>query len=86
MGLSGQDIAFIVEKLNEHLQLKMTVVEFDEKSNNPGELQKLFIDVLASLQRDMETLINDSPDVKISRMRDFIIRILGLKHLREENP
>lgn len=80
------EIEFIVEKLNEHLNLNLTIVAFDELSSDPQKLLQLFNDVLCLLHdRHKVDLSQEPQEQTVKRILDFLIQILGMKHLKDED-
>jgi hypothetical protein len=87
-GIGSNEIAFMVEKLNSTLGMDLTMVSFDElASRHPRQLLALLNKLLTHLAPDkMNVDIDKEPPQQTSeRIRDFLVRILGMKHLKEQN-
>ena len=83
---SGEDINFIVEKLNEVLQLNLTLVSFDELSGEPHKLLQLLNTLLASLSSIHNVdLSKEQPEATVVRIKDFLITVLGMKQLKDDD-
>ncbi len=86
MPISGQEISFIVEKLNQYIRTKFTLVAFDELSNS-SKLLQLLQDVLSALNNEAPEqldLSKENQEATLTRIKDFLIRILGLRQLRDQ--
>lgn len=59
---SADPVIFIVRKLNEHFKLKLTLVDFDEKS--PTELLQTLNDVLAALEPSLACDVRDGHNMQ----------------------
>jgi hypothetical protein len=83
-GVGSNDIQFMVEKLNTSLGMNLTMVSFDELSRNPRQLLALLNKLLAHLSDKMNVDIEKEPPQQTAdRIREFCVRILGMKHLKD---
>eukprot|EP01027_Heterolobosea_sp_BB2_P006031 GEZU01009157.1.p1 GENE.GEZU01009157.1~~GEZU01009157.1.p1 ORF type:complete len:103 (-),score=17.21 GEZU01009157.1:27-335(-) len=80
MNITSDEIAFIVERLNEVLRLDLTLVGLDEKSGQ--DLLQILNDVLSTLDSSQNVELRDEgAEMTASRILDFVGRILNMKQL-----
>lgn len=84
---ASNEISFIVERLNDILKQSFTLFSFDELSGDGRKLLHVFNELLASLSPlNNVDISKEQPEQTITRIRDFLITVLGMKQLKEEDP
>ncbi|KAG2375064.1 hypothetical protein C9374_010068 [Naegleria lovaniensis] len=86
-GHGSEDIEMMVQVLNKHLKMNLTLVSFDElSSSKPSRLLDLLNNLIGYLSSDYKGDLNkEAPEQTFQRVMHFLVVILGFKHLRQEN-
>ena len=85
-GHGSDDITFIVNKLNDVLKLKLTLVTFDELTHNQ-ELLPLFQQLLVYLSPEQKVdLSKENPDDTVKRITHFLANILNMRYVKQIPP
>ncbi|EFC48068.1 hypothetical protein NAEGRDRAFT_64053 [Naegleria gruberi] len=86
-GHGSEEIEVMVQTLNKHLKMNLTLVSFDElSSSKPSRLLEVLNSLVGYLSPEYKADISkESPEVTFQRISQFLVVILGMKNLRQEN-
>ncbi len=85
-GHTSEDIAFIVDRLNKVLSLHLTLVSFDELSQNE-QLLPLFQQLIVYLSPEQKVDLNkEEPADTVKRITQFLANILNIKYVKQIPP
>lgn len=88
-GKVSNDLSFSVKKLNEILEISLSLVEFDEISRNRDKFLNLFnsvLNYLGTTERIPVESTDESPEQTVNRMKQFLGKVLMVKDIREQDP
>ncbi len=86
-GHGSEEIEMMVQTLNKHLKMSLTLVSFDElSSSKPSRLLDVLNTLVGYLSSEFKgDLSKEAPEQTFQRITHFLVVILGMKNLRQEN-